>query len=104
MLMRFLWTYLLRRLLSGGRRSGRARPRYGGWPAAGRGRYGRGDSLGRYGARRRGTGGFRFFGPFPTYSRRTRRGSRVTVSGCCLPIPLTLVLAVLGAARALMRS
>ena len=32
------------------------------------------------------------WGPFPSYSTRTRRGSRVTVSGCCLPIPLGLVL------------
>jgi hypothetical protein len=32
----------------------------------------------------------RMVGPFPTYSTRTRRGSRVTVSGCCLPIPLAL--------------
>ena len=29
-------------------------------------------------------------GPFPSYSRRTRGGSRVTVTGCCLPIPLAL--------------
>ena len=41
-----------------------------------------------YESRRRGRGGF--FGPFPYYSGRTRRGSRVTVSGCCLPIPLGL--------------
>ena len=42
------------------------------------------------------------FGPFPSYSRRTRRGSRVTVTGCCLPIPLTLTLgAAMGARRAL---
>ena len=32
------------------------------------------------------------WGPFPSYSTRTRRGSRVRVSGCCLPIPLGLVL------------
>jgi hypothetical protein len=38
--------------------------------------------------RSRGRGGFR--GPFPYYSRRTRGGSRVTVTGCCLPIPLAL--------------
>jgi hypothetical protein len=41
--------------------------------------------------RRRSQGGFRFFGPFPSYSTRTRRGTRVQVGGCCLPIPLTLV-------------
>ena len=44
-----------------------------------------------YGRRpsRRGSGGFRLF-PFPTYSRRTRGGGRVSVGGCCLPIPLAL--------------
>lgn len=42
-----------------------------------------------YGRRRRARGGF--LGPFPYYSRRTRGGSRVTVSGCCLPIPLGVV-------------
>ena len=53
--------------------------------------------------RRRPRGRFGFFGPFPTYSGQTRRGSRVTVSGCCLPIPLGI--AMLGAmgARALIR-
>ena len=45
------------------------------------GRYGRSYSRGRGG----------FFGPMPYYSRRTRGGSRVTVSGCCLPIPLALM-------------
>src|SRR5919199_2681823 len=105
MLMRLFSTYLLRRLLGAGRRSRRDRYRYGGWPGGGRGRSQRGGYGPRYGygARRRGTGGFRFFGPFPTYSTRTRRGSRVTVSGCCLPIPLALGLATLGALRALMR-
>jgi hypothetical protein len=43
------------------------------------------------------------FGPFPTYSTRTRRGSRVTVSGCCLPIPLTFVAGAALAARGLLR-
>jgi hypothetical protein len=48
----------------------------------------------------RGRGGF--FGPLPYYSTRTRRGSRVTVTGCCLPIPLALT-GVLGlTARALL--
>ena len=50
---------------------------------------------------RRRRSGFGMFGPFPSYSRRTRRGSRVTVTGCCLPIPLTLTLgAAMGARRA----
>jgi hypothetical protein len=59
-----------------------------------RGRYGR---YGRYG--RRGRVGF--FGPMPYYSGRTRRGTRVQVSGCCLPIPLALAVASAAAARAL---
>ena len=47
-----------------------------------------------YGYRRRRRGRVGFFGPFPSYTTRTRRGSRVTVSGCCLPIPLALTLAL----------
>jgi len=55
----------------------------------GHGRYGHG-----YGGRRaRHRGGWGMRGPFPSYSRRTRRGGRVTVTGCCLPIPLALTLA-----------
>jgi hypothetical protein len=49
----------------------------------------------------RGRGGFR--GPFPYYSRRTRGGGRVTVTGCCLPIPLALGAGSLLAARAFLR-
>jgi hypothetical protein len=56
---------------------------------------------GRYGRSARGRGGF--FGPFPYYSGRTRRGSRVTVTGCCLPIPLALTLGTVMCARALFR-
>jgi hypothetical protein len=49
----------------------------------------------------RGRGGF--WGPFPYYSTRTRGGSRVTVSGCCLPLALALFsLPILGL-RAIMR-
>jgi hypothetical protein len=55
----------------------------------------------RYGYGRRRRSGFRFVGPFPTYSARTRRGSRVTVSGCCLPIPLVIAAATAFVARAL---
>lgn len=63
------------------------------------GRYGYGS---RYGRRRSSGSGFGFFGPIPTYSRRTRGGGRVSVGGCCLPIPLALTLtAAAGAARAL---
>jgi hypothetical protein len=36
------------------------------------------------GRSRRGRGGF--FGPFPYYSTRTRRGTHVSVGGCCLPL------------------
>jgi hypothetical protein len=48
-----------------------------------------------------GRGGF--FGPMPYYSGRTRRGTRVHVSGCCLPIPLGMLLATAVGARGLMR-
>ena len=65
-----------------------------------RGRSGYGRSP-YHSGRRRGSGGF--FGPVPYYSGRTRRGSRVTVGGCCLPIPLgvlaTLVVGVRMALR-----
>ncbi len=44
-----------------------------------------------------------FYGPFPYHSRRTRGGSRVTVSGCCLPIPLGLLAALAMGARLLVR-
>jgi hypothetical protein len=57
-----------------------------------RGRYGRYGRRGRVG----------FFGPMPYYSGRTRRGTRVQVSGCCLPIPLALAVATAAAARALL--
>ncbi len=40
----------------------------------------------QYPPRRR--GGVRFFGPLPYYSSTTRRGTRISVGGCCLPIPL----------------
>ncbi len=70
--------FLLNRLLRGGRRHRRS-----GWY---------GSPYGRHPRRRSGSG-FRMRGPFPTYSRRTRRGSGVTVGGCCLPIPLGVTLA-----------
>jgi hypothetical protein len=77
---RLLSAYLFRRLLTGSRRR-RASPA-------------------RYGRRR---GRMRMVGPFPTYSTRTPRGSRVTVSGCCLPIPLALAAGAGLGARALLR-
>lgn len=73
--------YLVSRLFRGDRHRYRSRGKYPGSPYS-RLPYG-------YGRRRRGRSGF--FGPFPYYSRRTRGGSRVTVSGCCLPIPLGVV-------------
>jgi hypothetical protein len=53
--------------------------------------------------RRRARGRTGFFGPFPYHSRTTRRGSRVTVTGCCLPIPLGMLALLAGAARVLAR-
>src|SRR5215207_4299484 len=80
---RLLKTYLLGRLLAGGRRRASRSARL------------------RRGRRRRGRAGF--FGPFPTYSTPTRAGSRATVSGCCLPIPLGLAAITIVGARALLR-
>ena len=57
-----------------------------------------------YGRRRRRDSGFGFFGPFPMYSRRTRGGGRVSVGGCCLPIPLALTVGAAAGARASLRS
>jgi hypothetical protein len=57
------------------------------------GRYGRSGRRGRTG----------FWGPMPYYSGRTRRGTRVHVSGCCLPIPLGMLLATVLGARSLVR-
>ena len=82
-LLLHLGGHLLRRLFGGGRSHRRRHYGYG---------YGRRPS--------RRTG---FFGPFPYHSRRTRGGSRVTVSGCCLPIPLGLVAALATGARLLRR-
>jgi hypothetical protein len=56
---------------------------------------------GRYGYGSRGRGGF--FGPMPYYTRRTRGGSRVSVSGCCLPIPLSLAMMLAFGFGALLR-
>ncbi len=53
-----------------------------------------------YGRRRQPQrGGFGFWGPLPSYSRRTRGGGQVRVTGCCLPLALTMVLAPAAAAR-----
>ena len=71
--------FLLRRLFGASQSSSRHGRRSG---------YGYGRSRG-YGRGSRRGGGFSLF-PFPSYSTRTRRGSRVSVGGCCLPIPLGL--------------
>jgi hypothetical protein len=85
--------WLIRRVF-GSQPRRRARSSYGGSPYL----YGRRPYS--YGRRRR-SDGFGLWGPFPTYSRRTRGGGRVSVGGCCLPIPLGLALAIIGAVRAL---
>jgi hypothetical protein len=55
------------------------------------------------GRRRRRRGRAGFFGPFPSYSTRTRGGSRVTVTGCCLPVPLALAVGAAAGMRSLLR-
>lgn len=81
--------YLLHRAAGGGRRrSSRHR--------------GYGTRRSPYGQSRR-RSNFGFFGPFPSYSRRTRGGSRVHVSGCCLPIPLAMTVGAATAVRVMTR-
>jgi hypothetical protein len=66
-------------------------------PGYHRGGYGRGG-YGRWAGGPR--PGFRML-PFPSYSTRTRRGTNVSVGGCCLPIPIgCLTTTVLAAATA----
>jgi hypothetical protein len=77
LLVRLLAPWILRRLS----RSRRADSRF-----AGR-RGGRGYRYASPGRSRK-RSGFGFFGPLPYYSTRTRGGSRVAVSGCCLPLAL----------------
>jgi hypothetical protein len=75
----------LLRALTGPRGGGYPRQRAGGLPV----RSG-------YPPQRRMTPGSRrgrFGGPIPHYSSTTRGGTRVTVGGCCLPIPLGLLAA-----------
>lgn len=43
--------------------------------------------------------GFRML-PFPNYSTRTRRGTNVSVGGCCLPIPIGCLTSVVLAGAA----
>ncbi len=93
----FAWLarrFLLRRLTGG--RAARRGVNGGGWyPGGGR----RLSRSGGYGRRRGNNVGL--FGPVPYASRRTRGGGRVSVGGCCLPIPLALTVAVAGALRLL---
>ncbi len=94
--------FLARRLLGSGRRSVSSR-RYGRrYPTSYGGRYASryGGGFGRRQPAARGRIGF--FGPVPYYSRRTRGGGRVSVGGCCLPIPLTLSVAVAAVGRLLL--
>ncbi len=70
-------------------RSGRRRPSGAPYPYRGR--------------RSRQRSGLRMVGPLPVYSRRTRGGSRVTVSGCCLPIPLAMTVGAAIASRHALR-
>jgi hypothetical protein len=75
--------YVVNRLVRGGRSSRGSRSGYGY-------RSGLGPRSG-YGRRRQPPrSGFGMRGPFPSYSRQTRGGGRVHVTGCCLPIPLAL--------------
>ncbi len=64
-----------------------------GWGSAGVPGYG----LPYGGPRARRRSGVRFFGPLPYYSTTTRRGTRVSVGGCCLPIPLLFLASVAAA-------
>ena len=107
MLQRLLIAAVIRRLFEGSRR--RSDPGYG--YRAGYGRpvprrsYGAGPTAGWGRARPAPRSGFGMWGPLPSYSRTTRGGSRVRVTGCCLPIPLGVVSATaLGASVAARRS
>jgi hypothetical protein len=45
-------------------------------------------------------GRFGLFGPVPHYSTTTRKGTRVSVGGCCLPLPIGCLTVVASAAMA----
>ena len=47
--------------------------------------------------------GFGLFGPVPYYSTRTRRGTRVSVGGCCLPLALGILAVPVAALRLALR-
>jgi hypothetical protein len=59
--------------------------------------------FGGYGRRPQRRGGFGMWGPFPSYSTRTRRGTNVRITGCCLPLALALMAAPVVALRVLVR-
>ena len=80
----FARAFLLDRLLRGARRRGGYGHRGYGAPSP----YGQPPHRQSYGHRPGGR--FRLL-PLPHYSRRTRSGARVSVGGCCLPIPLMVV-------------
>lgn len=95
--------FIVRRMLGSNRRVA-PRGRYGQrYPTAYGGRYANryGGGFGRRPPSSRGRVGF--FGPVPYYSRRTRGGGRVSVGDCCLPIPLTLSLALAALGRFVLR-
>lgn len=92
MLQRFLLMSVLKRLF--GRN---AQPQRGRRGALGRGGY---PSRGRGG---RGQGRAGMFGPVPYYSTRTRRGTQVSVGGCCLPLTVGMLSVPPLAVRALRR-
>ncbi len=77
--------YVVNRMVRGS--GGRSRHGRGSRYGSGYG-YGYGSGYGRRGRPAR--SGFGMRGPFPSYSRRTRGGGNVRVTGCCLPIPLAL--------------
>jgi hypothetical protein len=54
---------------------------------------------------RRPSGRIGFWGPVPYFSTRTRRGTDVSVGGCgcCLPIPLVVMLGTAAGLRAVWR-
>ena len=81
LLRRLAFGYLIKRLLDRRSPGSEGRTTYG--PP--------GTRVLEAGRSRRGRGGF--FGPFPYYSTRTRRGTRVSVGGCCLPLGVVLIAA-----------
>jgi hypothetical protein len=82
--------YLLNRLFRGHRHDSPSARRGAEWSPR--------RSPGATGAGHRGRIGF--FGPIPHYTATTRRGTRVSVGGCCLPLPLMVAASTAAAAVA----